>query len=135
MVDGCRTLATTERLEPTLDAPGEARDWLHGTIAESVPAVVVPDALLLVSELVSNSVLHAGPTDAIELAAHLSGDAVRVEVRDDGAGFEPPSSITCPSPRQFDGRGLYLVDRLASRWGASVEDGTCVWFELTLTRS
>lgn len=83
---------------------------------------------LLVSELVSNAVLH-GEGDAIELSAELDDGRVRVEVCDDGGGFDPP-----PPPREGEpvpvGWGLYLVSRLADRWGVDGGRRTRVWFEV-----
>ncbi|MCW3020146.1 MAG: hypothetical protein JWN10_2454, partial [Solirubrobacterales bacterium] len=86
---------------------------------------------LLVSELVSNAVLHsdAPPASGIVLRAHLlEADAIRVEVIDRGTGFTA-------TPRD-DGRppgggyGLFLVEQQATRWGVDCEGGTRVWFEL-----
>lgn len=85
---------------------------------------------LLVSELVSNAVLHsdAPPASGIVLSARvISRGAVRVEVIDRGSGF----SATPRDPAQpCGGFGLYLVDTQATRWGVDCEEGTRVWFEL-----
>jgi len=84
------------------------------------------DASLLVSELVTNSVLHgAGEAVRVRLETDDLG-GLRCEVLDDGAGFLPtPPAVR----RDAGGWGLQLVDRLADRWG--VADGsTHVWFEL-----
>ena len=98
---------------------------------------VAENAELLVSELVTNSLMHAGlPEEAsIEFCVRASPDALMVEVADGGRGFDHSSS---PRPRavpgSFDasGWGLFLVDQIASRWGAVQMDGeTRVWFELT----
>lgn len=81
---------------------------------------------LLVSEVVTNAVHHAAAAPRIE--AHLGPDSVRVAVYDD----DP----TLPVHREPDaerpgGRGLHLLDRIASRWGAEpTGDGKVVWFEL-----
>jgi anti-sigma regulatory factor (Ser/Thr protein kinase) len=88
------------------------------------------DVQLLVSELVTNSVRHAGlgPSDVIRLEVKLTARALRVEVHDPGGGFkpEPPS----PDPARPSGWGLYLVDELADRWGVDSKRRTRVWFEL-----
>jgi anti-sigma regulatory factor (Ser/Thr protein kinase) len=83
---------------------------------------------LLVTELVANSVKHAA-ADSVELRIVVGRSAVLIEVVDEGPGFEP-------TPRDADSRaesgwGLFLVERLANRWGV-VRDGdaTRVWFEL-----
>jgi hypothetical protein len=49
---------------------------------------------------------------------------------DDGPGFDVV--LQRPAPTDPSGRGLLLVDKLASRWGTSVVDGHCVWFEMDL---
>jgi anti-sigma regulatory factor (Ser/Thr protein kinase) len=90
--------------------------------------------LLLVSEIVTNAVLHSrGPADApILVTASVTGQKVEVAVIDAGEGFTPTGR---PAPRASDrmtvgGYGLYVVDRAASRWGVDREGGTRVWFEL-----
>jgi anti-sigma regulatory factor (Ser/Thr protein kinase) len=90
--------------------------------------------LLLVSELVTNAVLHSqGPVDApIHVSASVEDERIRVEVTDAGERFtrvprEPPR----PGARAtIGGYGLYVVDQAASRWGVDRECGTCVWFEI-----
>jgi anti-sigma regulatory factor (Ser/Thr protein kinase) len=85
---------------------------------------------LLVSELVTNAVRHAGlgPKDVIRLVVELRRRALRVEVHDPGGGFEPgPPS---PDPSRPSGWGLYLVNELADRWGVDSKRRTQVWFEL-----
>ena len=93
---------------------------LEGTLAD--------DVALLVSELVTNSVRHAGARSGEPIGLHVAAwpRRVRVEVSDPGGGFAPRE----PRPRAdgASGWGLYLVDRLADRWGAA--DGT-VWFEMS----
>jgi anti-sigma regulatory factor (Ser/Thr protein kinase) len=85
---------------------------------------------LLVSELVSNAVLHsdASPASGIMVRAGLlEQGAVRVEVVDAGSGF----TATPRDPiRSTGGYGLFLVDEQASRWGIDRDGGTRVWFEL-----
>ncbi|HEV7864381.1 MAG TPA: ATP-binding protein, partial [Acidimicrobiia bacterium] len=97
---------------------------------------VAENAELLVSELVTNSVRHAGlPTEAcIEFSVRASAEVLMVEVADAGQGFDH----TSPRPRsvagvaEASGWGLFLVDRIADRWGAVQMDGeTRVWFELS----
>src|SRR5687768_4390429 len=67
---------------------------------------------LLASEVVTNSVRHAGlkETDRILLAARMTPDFVRVEVRDPGRGFDPGVR------HDASGYGLRMLDMLASRW-------------------
>ena len=87
--------------------------------------------MLLVTELVTNAVRHAGvgPERSLDLALRMSPGQVRVEVADSGGGFDPEDE-----PREgghAGGWGLYLVAQIADDWGVKpAEQGTCVWFEL-----
>ena len=54
---------------------------------------------------------------------------MRVEVKDGGPGFEPPPPPSSPS-ESTSGWGLYLVARIADRWGVETGDDASVWFEL-----
>jgi anti-sigma regulatory factor (Ser/Thr protein kinase) len=112
-------------------APGDARhalDRLTGVVGTGR----LEELRLLVSELVTNSVRHAGltPGEWIEFRVDVSGALVRVEVADRGPGFVTARSV--PSMYQDSGWGLYLVEQIADRWGVSNEGGTCVWFEVDL---
>jgi anti-sigma regulatory factor (Ser/Thr protein kinase) len=84
---------------------------------------------LLVSELVTNAVRHGAsdPHESILVRAHRTDGAVRVEVCDEGDGFDQRGEA--PEEMQPGGRGLLLVDRLASRWGVLDGNPNCVWFE------
>jgi anti-sigma regulatory factor (Ser/Thr protein kinase) len=106
-------------------APGRARSAL-GALNESLEDRIAEDVRLLVSELVTNSLRHTG-TSEIELEVWRSPATVRVEVADRGAGFAVPEH---PQPGQASGWGLFMVDRLANRWGVDAHDNTRVWFEL-----
>jgi anti-sigma regulatory factor (Ser/Thr protein kinase) len=116
-------------------AASVARHAVSG-LAPFLDPAVAENAELLVSELVTNSVRHAGlPPDAgIEFSLRASPDVLMVEVADAGKGFEddPPvrSRLTAGSARA-SGWGLFLVEHIADRWGAVQMDGeTRVWFEL-----
>lgn len=85
---------------------------------------------LLVSELVTNSVRHAGvePGSHVILDVDADDDSVRVSVIDGGRGFMPR-----PRSRDIDepgGWGLVLLDQLADRWGVEHDGSTRVWLEL-----
>ena len=90
---------------------------------------VLDDVRLLVSELVTNAIRHAEASGGhVGLDVSIKGDSVRVEVADPGEGFEPSprnDSMTKPG-----GWGLYLVDRIADRWGVIKNRMTRVWFEI-----
>jgi anti-sigma regulatory factor (Ser/Thr protein kinase) len=87
---------------------------------------------LLVSELLTNSIVHADlrPNQDVDLRLRCGADAVRVEVADPGASFEPDYD----PPRGGPGRwGFYLVSKLADRWGVDDQGaGKAVWFEIDL---
>jgi len=69
----------------------------------------------------------------VELAMRVAGRTIRIEVHDGGTGFTPAGH---PKPRGADGGyGLYLVERLASRWGVDTRAGTRVWFELDVAQA
>jgi anti-sigma regulatory factor (Ser/Thr protein kinase) len=112
---------------PTAAAEARAAlSTLDGRVARSV----LDDLRLLVSELVTNSVRHAGagPRAKVGLEVVSRPRTVRVEVTDAGPGFEP-------RPRTEDqekgsGWGLHLVAQIAERWGVDRSERTRVWFEL-----
>jgi anti-sigma regulatory factor (Ser/Thr protein kinase) len=118
-------------LAGTPQAPAEARHALDGLMPH-VPERRLRDVRLLVSELVTNAVRHAGlkSGDRIGLLVNWRDRVLRVEVDDPGQGFElrPPE----PDPSRASGWGLYLVDELADRWGMDRggRGGTRIWFEL-----
>jgi anti-sigma regulatory factor (Ser/Thr protein kinase) len=110
-----------------------SRDAWHG-LGPWIPSRCGPSAsetaLLLTSELVTNVVVHTESV-GVEVQAHCDGTRLRVSV-DDGAmtplkpvrggGAEPPAG---------GGRGLWLVEALAARWGCeALPDGKRVWFEV-----
>lgn len=121
------------QLRPTPSAVPDARTALD-LLAEEVSPQSLEDLRLLVSELVTNSVRHAGlgPSQTIELKVTLSDETVRVEVNDPGGGFEP-SPRTAHS-QDDSGWGLYLVSRLSDRWGVTSDGVTRVWFEVNRNR-
>jgi anti-sigma regulatory factor (Ser/Thr protein kinase) len=117
-------------LESSPEAAAAARLALE-PLAERMPAGRLRDLRLLVSELVTNAVRHAGlgRGDSIRLVVDVRARAVRVEVHDPGRGFAPRPPR--PDPARASGWGLYLVEELADRWGVDgAGRGTRVWFEL-----
>jgi len=87
------------------------------------------DMRLMTSELVSNSVRHGRSLaeHPIRVRVSVMDTHVRVTVVDAGPGFERPED---PGPGVDGGWGLFLVDRLADRWGTDGDGSTSVWFEL-----
>jgi anti-sigma regulatory factor (Ser/Thr protein kinase) len=118
-------------LDGTPEAAAEARHALED-LSDRVPERRLRDVRLLVSELVTNAVRHAGLNagDRIRLLVQLREAVLRVEVDDPGTGFEWRPQV--PDPARASGWGLYLVEQLSDRWGMSQgrRGGTCVWFEL-----
>lgn len=83
-------------------------------------------AQLLVSELVTNSVRHAGTP--VRLTVRRADGGLRVEVADGSKGRPRPH---LPDAGAEAGRGLFLLDQLARAWGVRDErGGKAVWFEL-----
>jgi anti-sigma regulatory factor (Ser/Thr protein kinase) len=92
-----------------------------------------PTLLLLVSELVSNSVRHAGIDTCEEICLRARSDdaCTYVEVCDAGRSGRVPAKRAKADPLEPGGLGLVLVDEMADRWGVHRHaDATCVWFEL-----
>lgn len=112
---------------------GQARRFADATLRAWNCEPLVDIAVLLMSELVSNAILHAGTT--IHVVIRLGDEYVRVEVQDGNARD--------PSPRHYStmattGRGLLLVEELAERWGVlspAPGPGKTVWFELARAAS
>jgi anti-sigma regulatory factor (Ser/Thr protein kinase) len=91
---------------------------------------LLDDIRLLVSELVTNAIRHAdqAATGDIGLDVSIDRGSVRVEVANPGPAFvvrERDNDTSRPG-----GWGLYLVDRIADRWGVARNSVTRVWFEI-----
>jgi anti-sigma regulatory factor (Ser/Thr protein kinase) len=105
-----------------------ARRFTVEVLLQWEAADLVDTATLLVSELVTNAVLHA--RSASELVLRRSGDRLRFEISD--------TSAAAPTRRSYSadagtGRGMMLVEALAVRWGSERDgEGKRVWFELEL---
>ena len=85
---------------------------------------------LLVTELITNSLRHAefGTEDAIDIRIEVENGCARVSVCDPGGSAEP--KLLEQDLESTGGRGLFLVDAMADRWGVDTNSRTCVWFEL-----
>jgi anti-sigma regulatory factor (Ser/Thr protein kinase) len=119
-------------LEGGSAAPRRARQEITEHLNGELGSERTLDAVLLVGELVTNSVIHAATGAAHEIVLELiiGLDDVRVVVTDGG-------SPTVPMIQPFDtarpgGRGLFLVDTLSDRWGMTRKGSreTRVWFEM-----
>jgi anti-sigma regulatory factor (Ser/Thr protein kinase) len=112
-------------LDRTVDAPRHARDHVRAMADASARG---EDAVLLVSELVTNAVKYGGE-GPVELSTARVDGRLRIDVRDRGGAGALP--VMREAGHLGGGHGLRLVDALADRWG--VEHGsTIVWFELEL---
>jgi anti-sigma regulatory factor (Ser/Thr protein kinase) len=111
------------------DQVASARDFVRHRLG-AVP--VVDEAVLLVSELCTNALLHtaSGEGGTFEVTIYLGPRSVRVEVRDDGSGQAPVARAA--EALSEDGRGLSLVELIAERWGydSDNQQGRSVYFEL-----
>jgi anti-sigma regulatory factor (Ser/Thr protein kinase) len=123
-------------LEGDPQASGAARRFLRERVAEwAVDRDAADTALLCLSELVTNAVIHAGT--ASELRVTVEQGVLTVTVRDLG-GLGPKTTVDAePSgdldPLRVDGRGLMLVEALSDRWGSERDvTGTTVWFAVEL---
>jgi anti-sigma regulatory factor (Ser/Thr protein kinase) len=119
---------TTFVLAP--EAASQARAVVNAELGPAVSTKVLEDATLLVSELVTNAVRHAprAGSPEIELRLKLDPERVRVVVSDPGAGFVAGPRL--PTASESTGWGLYLVDRIADRWGVISKNRSEVWFEI-----
>ncbi|MEV6507221.1 ATP-binding protein [Streptomyces sp. NPDC051642] len=134
--EGCTTI-----LGPGKSSVRQARELVRKRLAEYGLQDLVDIAELLVSELATNAVVHAGGRYRLTLSLgvgilrcevadarrHLPRPPHRQVERDDDLDVDPDSE---------NGRGLFLVDALAHRWGSRlVEEGKEVWFELEIDAS
>jgi anti-sigma regulatory factor (Ser/Thr protein kinase) len=118
------------------DAPTRARRSVHSQLEGRIPATTASDAALLVTELVTNSVVHAnvGPRRALTVEVTTLDDRLRIAVIDPGSRLRP--CVLAPDPETPGGLGLLLIDELCETWGVWQDLGpTCVWCELLLDRS
>jgi anti-sigma regulatory factor (Ser/Thr protein kinase) len=123
-----RSVEDTAAWDARPTTPGRARSVVAGVLERAGHDEITETALLLTSELVTNAVVHArGP---VSIRVRCDDHRLRVEVRD-------RSSV---APRRLEvvgsavgGRGLRLVDALATDWGdRCVPGGKIVWFDLAL---
>ena len=105
---------------------GQARRFVDATLRTWSCDALLEVAILLVSELVSNAILHAGTR--IRVVLRLRGPRLRVEVHDDNARLPAQKHYSAMSAT---GRGLLMVERMSDDWGvAPAAGGKSVWFEL-----
>lgn len=110
-------------------APAAARRAVEAWLGDHLPPERRDDALILISELVTNAVRHGGADETQEVIVRLAATphAVHGKIVDQGPGFVAPSA---PSPRADGGFGLVLLQQLSRRWRVSAAPGATVSFEL-----
>ena len=119
-IDQHRTFASTPA------SAGMARRFVEVAMGDAGLDALTYTATLLVSELVANAVLHTNTP--VEVVVRPTGEGVRVEVRDGSRSLPVRKNYSTLSGT---GRGLMLVERMASAWGAeATPNGKVVWFEL-----
>jgi anti-sigma regulatory factor (Ser/Thr protein kinase) len=115
------------KIEPQPEAPAQARRIIADELASRLSGPVLDDVKLMVSELVTNGIVH-GSTEAdapVMLDLLVNGD-IRCRVLDHGRGFASGSR----AQEGPGGWGLHLVEQLSDRWGMRCSpQQTEVWFE------
>lgn len=117
-----------------VDAPSRARHALED-VGSGLPVEVLERGELLISEAVSNGVRHGSTStgDLIEVSVDIDADRVRVEVTDRTILASPLIPRGLGTATNGHGLGLFLIDRMADRWGTeALDEGKIVWFELDL---
>lgn len=129
--DRCRrqggAWSMTARLPRDSFCPRVARGLLEEYAREELDQRRAEDAMLIASELATNALLHG--EGAIMLKVNRADDRLRIEVLDEG--HPDHIGIVADNERQPGGRGLLIIDQLASDWGAVAGAGH-VWAELTV---
>jgi hypothetical protein len=112
-------------LEPALGAARRSRELItEACVRWNRPDVAGP-ACIVVTELVNNVVVHARTPMVVLVAAHGSG--ISVAVRDHSVHLPTFDGGPVP-PTAYGGRGMLLIDSVASRWGKlRLDDGKVVW--------
>jgi anti-sigma regulatory factor (Ser/Thr protein kinase) len=121
-------------LEQNKQAPALARAAISAFCENrDVPETTLATVTLLVSEVVTNAVTHPDveqPTN-VRLLVRLEPQIIRVEVTDDGSGFEARPRDPSETGSGF---GLSLLEHEAVRWGVDKNRGSRVWFEVALDK-
>ncbi|MGV9499086.1 MULTISPECIES: ATP-binding protein [unclassified Streptomyces] len=115
-------------------SPARARHLTRARLTGwSVCEDTCDSAALVVSELVTNAIVHTASTHIV-CELHDGDDLVRIAVRDEGCAPGQPHAASRTRPEEEHGRGLLLVDALCHAWGAHEHGpGLLVWAELPRT--
>jgi hypothetical protein len=117
------------RLAPHPTAPRASREFVSRTLLGWRSDHLIPSACLLVSELVTNAMVHAGTDMEVSIAAH--SQALRLTVRDHSASLPMPRKADL----EEDGRGLAIISGLSRAWGVlpTADSGKVVWAVMDAT--
>jgi anti-sigma regulatory factor (Ser/Thr protein kinase) len=117
------------RLRFDKTAPRTARGLIRETVG--VPTGRLDELLLLVNEIVTNAVVHGSPEPDGQVGLRLEQEArtIRIVATDGGHHFKPEPAEPGWDRPHF---GLYLIDKIADRWGVSTDGKKAVWFEIDL---
>lgn len=120
--------ATTLRLPPEGPSSRAARRFVADVLAGAdIDGDTLDAAVLLTSELTTNAVLHA--RSDLTVAVTVGAERIRIEVADDNPRLPSPVFVSVDA---LSGRGLQLVQSVATNWGIESHDaGKVVWFELS----
>ncbi|MGB9999008.1 ATP-binding protein [Streptomyces pseudogriseolus] len=115
-------------------SPAQARRLTRARLTGwSVCEDTCDTAALVVSELVTNAIVHTASSHVV-CELHDGDDLLRIAVRDEGCAPGRPRANTRQRPEEEHGRGLLLVDALCRAWGAQEHGpGLLVWAELART--
>jgi len=123
------TARETRRYPTSPDSVAAARHFVADWMCRArIPEAILETAVLVTSELAANAVVHG--RSGLDVTMVMGIDLVRIEVRDTAPGM--------PSVREADdydpgGRGLHIVNALATRWGVQqVDSAKVVWVELDI---
>ena len=125
------TLRAQFELPPSPESAGAGRRAVFQVLSSwDVPPETVDDTVLIVSELVTNAVIHAPAEPPLGLELSVDQGVLRVALSD--ASPEHPR-LRSPSGQDEGGRGIGILDSLASRWGVIARrGGKALWFEIDL---
>jgi anti-sigma regulatory factor (Ser/Thr protein kinase) len=126
-----RTIDLDLTIRPDGTAPTYARRRFT-SFAENLDKHASSTAALLISELVTNAVIHGPETAQAAIALHCSLVSTTLQVEVTGGGNELVRQPSLHSPNRNSGWGLLLVDELADSWGVEPGRPVCVWFELAV---
>src|SRR6185436_5547532 len=123
---GSMDVAAQLSLAYEADAVSQARRFTLSVLGDLARQELAAEAELIVSELVTNALLHGKPPVVVRVTAR--GPGVRIEVADGSRSVPVPGR---PGSDAMTGRGMVLVESVSARWGVDLlPDGKAVWCDL-----